>query len=114
MSAVAAVFMTDGGPADPGVLAAMLEVLGGRGPHGRTGWREGSVALGFLPFHATPESVTERQPHLDPRSGSVIAFDGRLDNRDELVDSLEGAVSNRDGDAAFAAAAFDRWDTEAP
>lgn len=42
-------------------------------------------------------------------SGHAIAWDGRLDNRDDLAVRLGGDVRVRDGDAALALAAFERW-----
>lgn len=114
MSGIAAVFMPDGRAADPAVLTVMLDAMKVRGPHGRSEWTSGQTALGFLAFHATPEAVGEPQPYVDSRSGHVLVFDGRLDNRDELFDAIEGRVSRGDGDAAYAAAAFDRWGADAP
>lgn len=114
MSGIAAMFMPDGRPADPAVLTVMLEVMKVRGPHGRSAWNGGQAALGFLAFHSTPEAVAERQPRIDSGSGRVLVFDGRLDNRDELFEAVDGRVSRGDGDAAYAAAAFDRWGADAP
>lgn len=114
MSGLAAVFIPDGRPADPAVLSVMLDAMRVRGPDGTSAWHRGPAALGFLALHTTPESQHERQPYEDPRTGRVVVFDGRLDNRDDLIAALAGAASPRDGDAALALAAFERWGTDAP
>jgi asparagine synthase (glutamine-hydrolysing) len=49
--------------------------------------RLGQVAMVYLPFQSTPESARERQP-LVSSGGQVLAWDGRLDNRGELLVQL--------------------------
>ena len=44
-------------------------------------------------------------------SGLVATFDGRLDNRDELL-RLSGIAPDQPGDAALALAVFDRWGSD--
>jgi asparagine synthase (glutamine-hydrolysing) len=63
-------------------------------------WRDGPV--GFVRFkHATtPQAVGERQPAIDSSSGLVVCFDGRLDNRDELLRGL--AIAGLDAGASDA------------
>jgi len=41
----------------------------------------------YRAFHTTKESRRESQPHVSP-SGAVITWDGRLDNRAELISGL--------------------------
>ncbi len=112
MSGIAAIVKTEGS-ADRAVLSRMLESMSSRGPDGASLLSAGPAALGFLALHTTPESLNERQPYIDPRSSRVVVFDGRLDNRCDLLEALDGAVSLHDGDAAFVAAAFDKWGIDA-
>jgi asparagine synthase (glutamine-hydrolysing) len=100
-------------PADPRVLTTMLAAMAARGPDGTTMWRSGPLALGFLALHTTPEAAREQQPHIDRATGRAVVFDGRLDNRDELIEALGGTVTNDDGDAALVMAAFNRWGADA-
>jgi asparagine synthase (glutamine-hydrolysing) len=60
------------------------------------------VALGCRAFWSTPEEKGERQPLLDPAGRCALLFDGRLDNREELVRELglEGEERTRISDAA--------------
>src|SRR5207244_2796221 len=48
---------------------------------------DGPVGLSCQLFRVTPESATEVQPLVDG-SGAVLVFNGRLDNRDELLAAL--------------------------
>jgi asparagine synthase (glutamine-hydrolysing) len=45
------------------------------------------------------------------RSGCVILWDGRLDNRPELVDALSGEVSREASEVEVVGAAYQRWGT---
>lgn len=65
------------------------------------------VAIGYGKFRTTPESSNE--PFV-AASGSVVCFDGRLDNRSELQDRLTSPAPFR-SDVALVGAAYDRWGT---
>jgi len=60
------------------------------------------AALGCRAFWSTPEEIGERQPLVDPNR-SALLFDGRLDNREELVRELglSGEEAARASDAAL-------------
>jgi asparagine synthase (glutamine-hydrolysing) len=62
----------------------------------------------YRAFHTTRESHSESQP-IVCRSGTVLTWDGRLDNRSELLASLSMAPGDQVSDASIAAAAFERW-----
>jgi asparagine synthase (glutamine-hydrolysing) len=66
------------------------------------------IHLLYLPFHITPESELEKQPFLS-RSGQVVLWDGRLDNRQELIASLRSELRGDPTDVAIVAAAVDSW-----
>src|SRR5918996_6343019 len=48
----------------------------------------GWAALGCRAFWSTPEESGERQPLVDPEGRCALLFDGRLDNREELLREL--------------------------
>ena len=72
-------------------------------------YREGDIQVLYLPFCTTPESGLEKQPILS-RSGRVVLWDGRLDNRQELIRSLGSELRGDATDVAIAAAALELWD----
>ena len=71
-------------------------------------YSDGDIQLIHLPFHVTPESEMERQP-FQSRSGRVVLWDGRLDNRQELIGSLRSELQGASTDVAIVAAALDSW-----
>lgn len=57
-------------------------------------------------FHTTPESHSEVQPHI-LASGTVLTWDGRLDNRQQVIDDLQLTLKPTDPDVMIAAAAYE-------
>src|SRR4051794_37997583 len=90
MSGIAGIVHTDGRPAEIATLDAMIRATPHLGVDGTQTWHDGPVGLIRFALKTTPEAIGETQPFTDPRSGMVIAFDGRLDNRGELL-ALLGA-----------------------
>jgi asparagine synthase (glutamine-hydrolysing) len=76
-------------------------------------WQDGAVGLAHT---CRVGVVHEQQPLVDPATGCVIVFEGRLDNRRELRGALatHERVLVRDTDAAYALAAYLEWDDRAP
>jgi asparagine synthase (glutamine-hydrolysing) len=68
----------------------------------------GRVGMGFQPFHTTERSRLEDQPLVDEH-GSLLVFDGRLDNHEELRYKL-GIREPRVADSQLILSAFVRWD----
>ena len=98
----------DGKPVAPEYVERVNASLAPYGPDGKQMyWKEG-VAILFHSFHTTKESRRETQPHVLP-SGSVISWDGRLDNRKGLLSQLRDSLTADSTDVAIAAAAYDRW-----
>jgi len=106
MSGIAGVWNRDGKELDVAVLRRISASLGHRGRDGE-GWhaRE-SVGLACQHLWTTAEEVGERQP-LTSASGVVLAIDGRLDNRDQLLRELD--LPPTASDAACSLAAYERW-----
>ncbi len=85
--------------------------LSHRGPDGRDVRVDGHVAMGHWHFWTTPEEVGENQPLELPGFPFVIVLDGRLDNRDGLLEelSLKNHESMLISDAALILFAYDHW-----
>jgi asparagine synthase (glutamine-hydrolysing) len=109
MSGIAGIFNQDGGPVSRGELETLAMPARHRAVDGRDGWIGPFVGIVHQHFHVTPESRIEPQPFV-ARSGVVVALDGRLDNRDELIDrSLPETAAPGCGDGALIAAAYARF-----
>lgn len=111
MSVQAGIWNFDERPVNREHLAQISESLKQQGPDGESRHVDGSVALLYRPFHTTVESRREKQPYFSHR-GFVLTWDGRLDNRDELMPELHGELEANPTDIAIVAAAFDRWETD--
>jgi asparagine synthase (glutamine-hydrolysing) len=104
MSGITGLFHRDRRPAATDAVARMMDVASHRGI--ATIWSEGSVALGHQLL-----SDDAPQPCADRTRGRAITFDGRLDNREELIDELKPASGPRASDAALVLAAYEVWGT---
>jgi asparagine synthase (glutamine-hydrolysing) len=100
----------DGKAVDPGDLAEVRPVLAPYGPDGEGFICKDNFAVLYRAFHTTKASRREIQPHLCS-SGAVITWDGRLDNREELVGLLAREISLTSTDLEIVAAAYERWGT---
>jgi asparagine synthase (glutamine-hydrolysing) len=95
-------------PSDPDYLQKVRSVLAPYGPDGVTVYSNGGLSIVRCAFHATKESRLETQPHVSP-SGAVITWDGRLDNRADLIGRFADALSSSSSDVAIVAIAYERW-----
>jgi len=100
----------EGEAASPEYLAKVRAILSPYGPDGEGSYSEGGVDVLYHAFHTFRESRSETQPHVCA-NGVVITWDGRLDNRDELIGILDGVVSARSADVSIVSAALERWGT---
>jgi len=111
MSVQAGIWNFDERPVDRKFLSDISESLKPQGPDGEFCYVDGPVALLYRPFYTTAESRREKQPYVS-RRGFVLTWDGRLDNRDELVSELRRDLEANPTDVAVVSAAFDRWETD--
>src|SRR5438445_12754238 len=88
----------------------MANVLKPYGPNRQSVLRRGSAAFIVCLHHLTPEDLFERQP-VQLANRFVMLFDGRIDNRSELSDSLGIATPELQSmpDSMIALRLFDRW-----
>jgi len=98
----------DGEPPDREYLEKAGRLLAPYGPDAGSSYCDGGVAIVYRAFHTTKESRAEAQPHLS-RNGSVLTWDGRLDNRAELILQLDHTLAKNCPDVLIAALAFERW-----
>ncbi len=115
MSGIVGIWNLDGRPVDPHVFAAMSATMAHRGPDGEGHWLQGPAALACQMLHATPESLTEHLPLVHPR-GTVLVWDGRLDNREELLAALQDdhSVTPASPDAELVLAAYHVYKEQLP
>jgi asparagine synthase (glutamine-hydrolysing) len=112
MSGIVAIVHGDGRPVERLRLRRMLQAIRHRGPDGLTLWTDGPVGFGHGLMHTTPESLMERQPVSD---GSCwLVWDGRLDNRQELLVSLRatGFSCGTETDPETVLGAYRAWGEE--
>jgi asparagine synthase (glutamine-hydrolysing) len=110
MSVLAGVWHFDGTPVNRDFLMAIGQQLSEYGPDGEVTYFDKSAGILYRPLHTTSESKLEHQPHKSV-AGNIISWDGRLDNRDELICLLRHALRGDYTDVAIVSAAFDRWGT---
>lgn len=77
----------DGKPLDPDYLENVKSVIAQYGPDGGASYTKADIGILYHSFHTTKESRRETQPHVS-ESGAIITWDGRLDNRAELIRRL--------------------------
>jgi asparagine synthase (glutamine-hydrolysing) len=108
MSAHSGMYHFDGREVRPDSLATLGRSLERHGPDGGATYSNGSLAVAYYAFHTNKESRFEKQP-LFSRFGHVLTWDGRLDNREELINQLLDKLEDDHTDAAIAITAYLKW-----
>jgi len=98
----------DGKPVEQDYLEQVQPLLLPYGPDDRASYSNGPMGMLYFAFHTTRESRYEKQPHV-MQSGAIVTWDGRLDNRAELIRQLGNIVTSESTDVAIVAAAYERW-----
>ena len=109
MGLIGGVFLPNGG--DSGQALSLIDGCLSQFAHDRKKrWVQGPVALVVLQREVTPEDFDETQPELLD-NGLSMAFDGRIDERPELLDRLgiDSQAKNNITDSRLFAAAFEKW-----
>lgn len=116
MSMMAGIWHFDNKPIDPVVVRRWEQTLIQHGPDGRGEFQNPeSDALVMLhrAFWMTREDQKERQPVAGRSCGGmappVLTWDGRLDNREELLRDIHFDLPTPIGDAAIALGAWELW-----
>jgi asparagine synthase (glutamine-hydrolysing) len=111
MSVFFGIWNVTGGSADRSILTSADISLAPYAPDGLPShYVDEQIAISYHAFHTTAESRGEQQPFIS-RLGSLVVWDGRLDNRQELIAELGAGLSPVSTDVQIVAAAFDRWET---
>lgn len=108
MAVQAGLWNFDGEPPDRGFIARMSRATEKFGPDGEQEYFDHEARILYRPFYTTLESSSERQPYACSNH-TILTWDGRLDNRDELLSRLPGHMSSNSTDVALVAAALDSW-----
>lgn len=108
MSAIAGILYADARP----VPASDLDILSSHnrpfGPDGGGTFLAAGLAMQACVLRFDALSGIERQP-VQFAAGSVATFDGRLDNREDLLTALHFSLGDDRTDAALVACAWQRW-----
>lgn len=81
------------------------------GPDGEDSYAADGIRLLYRAFHTTSESRSEKQPCVS-ESGAVITWDGRLDNRADLIRGFRNRLRPESTDLEVVAAAYERWERD--
>lgn len=115
MSAIAGIIHSDGHSVDRSTLERMQTLLTPYGKDSQKHWCHGPAALLRTLLRTTPEDFLDHQPLVNVTNDTVLVFDGRLDNRDEIALALAipANESSMMSDSALVMRACLRWDTQA-
>ena len=98
----------EGQPPAPDYIEKVSATLAPYGPDSNESYSKGGINILYRAFHTTKESHREKQPHISS-SGAVITWDGRLDNRADLISELRDSLTVNSTDVAIVAAAYEKW-----
>jgi asparagine synthase (glutamine-hydrolysing) len=107
MAVQAGAFFFDGRPAT-GQSRAIVSALNPLAPDGVTVASDEGITLASGAVHTWTGDRAAQQPARSP-SGLVMTWDGRLDNRTDLLLRLGERISDRVSDVSIAIAVFERW-----
>jgi asparagine synthase (glutamine-hydrolysing) len=96
----------DGKPVDRDYLEKARASIASYGPNDAGSYSKNNISILYKAFHTTKESRHETQPHISS-SGVVITWDGRLDNRTDLIRQLKDVLTIGSTDVEIVAAAYE-------
>lgn len=95
MTAIAGYINLDGRAAEQRVSGRLASSIAMYGPDDQRTMHCGNAGFVRALLRVTPEDSFDRQPLRDSETGVVVLFDGRIDNRRDLWDSMGGGVSRK-------------------
>lgn len=98
----------EGTPPSQGYIEKVRAILSFYGQDGEGRYSGPALELLCYAFHTTRESRSEIEPHTGG-PGTVLAWDGRLDNRQDLLRELGEPVLADSPDVQVVAKAYERW-----
>jgi len=116
MSGIAGIYYLDGRPVERTDVVRMVDSIAHRGPDGSEVWTDGSIGFGHRMLWATPESLHEKLPLTNKTGDLTITADARIDNRDELIPTLNlnGRPRETIADSEIILAAYEKWGEKCP
>src|SRR6266851_2335656 len=101
----------DGKPVDREYLEKAKASVAPYGPDDAGSYSTGNISILYHAFHTTKESRREIQPHVTA-SGAIFTWDGRLDNRADLIRQLRDVLTIASTDVQIVAAAYEYWGSD--
>jgi asparagine synthase (glutamine-hydrolysing) len=98
-------------PTEEQTRIRLTRALGRQDTDGRGEYRDAGLFMAHAARWIDDIAATERQPYTSTL-GNTITFDGRLDNRDDLLLRLRGHLRSHQTDCALALAAYEAWDLD--
>jgi len=115
VSAIAGIIRQDNQAVDRATLERMQALLTPYGQDAQQRWQQGPAGLLRTLLRTTPQDSFDRQPLQSDDGQLMLVFDGRLDNRADVVSKLgvppQEAARMADSDLVLRACR--RWDTDA-
>jgi asparagine synthase (glutamine-hydrolysing) len=102
---------TDGKPVDRDYLEKVKPIIAPYCPDDGGSYAKTNISILYRAFHTTKESRRESQPHVT-ESGAIITWDGRLDNRADLIRQMRDHLTISSTDVSIVAAAYEEWGTD--
>lgn len=111
MSAIAGLVAFGQETVDRQLAEAIARPPFGNEAHSVRFWQNKGIGFSTALALTAPECSAERQPLVHPASGCAITFDGRIDNLEDLLRSVENELHQLRSscDAAYALAAYLHW-----
>ncbi len=109
MSAIAAICRADGAPVPAREAQRMAGLMAHRGPDAAGAWSAGSVGLAHRLLATTRADLDVPAPVADESGERRLVWDGRLDNREDLLAALRPAPPRDAGDATLVLCAWRQW-----
>ncbi len=97
MSGIAGIYRSHSSIEIP-VIESMIESMIHRGPDGKAFWTENKIALGSCLLKTTPESENEAPVTSLMKDRFKLVWDGRIDNREDLLIHFPALISAPDTD----------------
>jgi len=101
----------DGKPVEQDYLEKVKPLLAPYGPDDAGSYSKANVSILYHAFHTTKESRREAQPYATT-SGAILTWDGRLDNRADLIRQLPNVVTIGSTDVEIVAVAYEYWGSD--
>jgi asparagine synthase (glutamine-hydrolysing) len=121
MSVQAGLWHFDESPLDSALLERVTAAAAQYGPDGESGVSIASLGMTYQAFHTNSSSRREHQPYVLP-DGNILTWDGRLDNREDLIPQLREELRHAEAtdrptnacptDVEIVAACYERWNTD--